>query len=128
MTTQLSVVGDTRRLEQLLATRDFIDQEIASERHRLALADPSHVIEAAANLYGVTPTEIRTKSKDKANVAARQMAHWLLREQGLSLPAIASITNCHHTTVMHSLRQIEHNRHVLAMARNLLAQLQDGAA
>jgi chromosomal replication initiation ATPase DnaA len=42
-----------------------------------------------------------------ANVAAaRQLLYWLLRQDGMSYPAIGALVGRHHTTIMHGVRAV----------------------
>lgn len=55
-----------------------------------------------AERHGMTVTQMKSKSRKKPIVLARQEAMYLLREHGLSYPLIAKLTGVtDHTTALH---------------------------
>ena len=52
----------------------------------------------------------------------RPIAAWLMREDGLSFPTIGRALKRDHTTAMHSVRAVEKQPALLALARQLYSQ------
>ena len=65
---------------------------------------PHEVVPQVAGFYGLTPDDIRGSSRLPHIVRARWHIGAVLRNRGLSLPAIGRIVNRHHTAVLHGLR------------------------
>lgn len=67
---------------------------------------PRHeVLHRVSAHYKLTPDDIRGPCRRKHFVRARRAVMEVLRERGLSLPAIGLIVNRHHTAVLHGLRR-----------------------
>lgn len=67
---------------------------------------PRHeVLGKVAAHYKLTPDDIRGPCRRAHIVRARRAVMEVLRERGLSLPAIGLIINRHHTAVLHGLRR-----------------------
>lgn len=67
---------------------------------------PRHeVLPQIAAFYGLTPDDIRGASRLPHIVRARWNVGLVLRDRGLSLPAIGRLVNRHHTAVLHGLRR-----------------------
>lgn len=67
---------------------------------------PRHsVLQWVAARHGVTKDDLRGPSRKPHLVRARWEAMAILREHGLSLPAIGLMFNRHHTAVLHGLRR-----------------------
>ena len=128
MTTTITIVGDTRRLDRLLAERRRIDHEIAAERRRLVATDPHAIVEAVADFYELPIAVVIGASRQGRHVKARRVAAWLLRQQGLSLAAIGNILGRDHSTVLAGLRAIDKDTALRAIARQLLDALRAEAA
>lgn len=115
-------VFTTHRLAELLRMRGFIDREIQAERQAIAASGATHLIEAAAGLYGTTTAAIQSRSNFRDVTNARMVACWLLRQVGKSYPEIGRAVCRDHTTAMHACRAVERDPARLALARQLLAQ------
>lgn len=108
------------RLNDLLRLRDFIDAEIRSERER---HEPTTVdiIDAAARLYEVDEAFLANNDRNNRDVIkARHAVCWLLRQRGMSTPAIGRIVSRDHTTVMHACRTVDADPGRVAILRQLL--------
>jgi Bacterial dnaA protein helix-turn-helix len=66
------------------------------------------IVSVAAQYYGVTAMDIKSRRRMPKIAAARQLAHYLARHTTLlSLPAIARyIGERDHTTALHSIRRV----------------------
>jgi chromosomal replication initiator protein len=106
-------------LNRLLAHARHMQQPVTVELAAQALRDlvspglsgrtltPNSILLAVARFYGVKVDDLRSKSRHKAIVEPRQIAMYLLREDGhLSTPDIGRLLNRDHTTVLHGLKQI----------------------
>lgn len=118
----LPPTGTTHRLDLLLQLRAFITEEIAAERRRLATSPEWAWVEAAADLYGLDPSTLLSDARHKSVVKARQIAAWLMREDGLSYPTIGRALNRDHTTAIHSVRCVERDQMMRTLARQLREQ------
>lgn len=114
--------GTGRRLDALLQLRAFITDEIAAERRRLLTSPEWKWIEAACDLYSIEATDVLGPQRDAKYVKARQIAAWLMREDGLSFPTIGRALKRDHTTAIHSVRAVEKQPALLALARQLYSQ------
>jgi chromosomal replication initiator protein len=106
-------------LNRLLAHARHMQQPVTVELAARALHDlvapgpsgrtitPTSILFAVGRYYGVNPDELKEKSRHKQVVIPRQIAMYLLREDGhLSTPDIGRLLNRDHTTVLHALKQI----------------------
>ena len=73
-------------------------------------ADDGEIMVFVCRHFGVTLDQLRSKDRHAHIADARHVAMWLLRERGLSFPAIARILHRDHTTVMSGVRKIDHLR------------------
>lgn len=115
-------VYTTTRLAELLRMRGFIDREIQAERQAIAASGATHLIQAAADLYGTTPSAIQSRANFREVVNARMVACWLLRQAGKSYPEIGRAVCRDHSTAISACRAVEKDPSKLAMARQLFAQ------
>jgi chromosomal replication initiator protein len=70
-------------------------------------ATPSAILLAVARYYGVKADDLKARSRRKQIVEPRQIAMYLLREDGhLSTPDVGRVLNRDHTTVLHGLKQV----------------------
>jgi chromosomal replication initiator protein len=70
-------------------------------------ATPSAILLAVARYYGVMADDLKGRSRRKQIVEPRQIAMYLLREDGhLSTPDVGRLLNRDHTTVLHGLKQV----------------------
>jgi chromosomal replication initiator protein len=106
-------------LNRLLAHARHMQQPVTVELAARALRDlvapgpsgrtvtPTAILFAVARYYGVQADDLKSKSRHKQIVEPRQMAMYLLREDGhLSTPEIGRLLNRDHTTVLHGIKQI----------------------
>lgn len=77
---------------------------LAGQRRAMA-----QIIDAVAQVAGITPVEIRSRRRRVALSRPRQMAYWLVRDslELMSWPDIGAAMNKDHTTVMHGVRVID---------------------
>jgi len=73
---------------------------------------PLEVLKVVSNFYDISLDKIKSNSRRKDLVKARQITMYILRELvKLSYPAIGEVfNNKDHTTVMHSCKKIEEER------------------
>jgi len=70
---------------------------------------PKHrigIVEKVAHYYGVDLSDTLGKSRVLEIQKTRSISQYILREQGILLADIASIFNCHHSTVLSNVRSI----------------------
>lgn len=73
-----------------------------------AMPTPDLIISQVALYYGVDEAAIRGKHRGRNVIDARQMAMYLIRTMtNLSLPDIGKAFDKNHTTVLHSIKQVE---------------------
>lgn len=70
---------------------------------------------ASAAIFGM--------GRHRSVAEARQIAIWLLRRRGYSLPQIGAAMARDHTTVLHAIRKIEATPDLLEIARGIEAGL-----
>lgn len=64
-------------------------------------------VEAICGAKGVTLEEATGRSRLRSITSARHAIWLLLRQTGLSLPAVGRITGHDHTSVLHGLRRLD---------------------
>jgi chromosomal replication initiator protein len=70
-------------------------------------ATPTAILTAVARYFGMNADELKGKARHKRVVAPRQIAMYLLREDGhLSTPEVGRLLNRDHTTVLHGMKQV----------------------
>jgi chromosomal replication initiator protein len=70
-------------------------------------ATPLAILTAVARYFGIKADDLKGKARHKQIVGPRQVAMYLLREDGhLSTPEVGRLLNRDHTTVLHGLKQI----------------------
>ncbi len=70
-------------------------------------ATPVAILTAVARYFGVKADDLKGKARHKQIVGPRQVAMYLLREDGqLSTPEVGRLLNRDHTTVLHGLKQV----------------------
>jgi chromosomal replication initiator protein len=71
------------------------------------------IVRVTATKFGLQPSQLKQKSNAKAITEPRQIAMYLAKElTRASLPEIGrAFGGKHHTTVLHSIRKVEKNRH-----------------
>lgn len=128
------------RLEQLLNLRDRIDGEIEREKrfqqriarlraHTCAVVTSGRswtdrVLAASARHYDLDLCDLATATRGCPDaVRARHVAAWLLREAGRSYVEIGRVLGRDHTTAINSVRRVEEEPALLAVAADLRAGL-----
>jgi chromosomal replication initiator protein len=92
------------------------------------------VISVAADYFGITPDEIRSSSRSRDLVTARQMAMYLCRElTELSLPKIGErFGGRDHSTVIYANKKIEvqmhENQRAFEQVKELTTRIRQQAA
>jgi chromosomal replication initiator protein len=70
-------------------------------------ATPLAIVTAVARYFGIKADDLKGKARHKQIVGPRQVAMYLLREDGhLSTPEVGRLLNRDHTTVLHGMKQI----------------------
>jgi chromosomal replication initiator protein len=70
-------------------------------------ATPLAILTAVARYFGIKADDLKGKARHKHIVGPRQVAMYLLREDGhLSTPEVGRLLNRDHTTVLHGMKQI----------------------
>jgi chromosomal replication initiator protein len=65
------------------------------------------ILLAVARYYGINADDLKGRSRHKHIVGPRQIAMYLLREDGhLSTPEVGRLLNRDHTTVLHGMKQV----------------------
>jgi chromosomal replication initiator protein len=91
------------------------------------MTTPDELIDQAANLYSLSPQQIRQRTRIRHIVRARQVAMYLLKQRTeLSLHEIGQLLGeYHHTTVMYAITNIEGLMKMHASLANEIAALLD---
>lgn len=80
----------------------------------------SHVVERVADVTAVTVDEMLSRTRRSEIAEARQIAAWILRQSGLSLPQIArNLGLIDHTTVIHAVDKITHDALLKSIAMRI---------
>jgi hypothetical protein len=74
------------------------------------LPDHQQALAAIAAVLHIPEATLRGASRSRNVCERRQIAMWLLRQQGLSLMEVAALLERDHTTVMHGERVVEARR------------------
>jgi chromosomal replication initiator protein len=70
-------------------------------------ATPLAILTAVARYFGIKADDLKGKARHKQIVGPRQVAMYLLREDGhLSTPEVGRLLNRDHTTVLHGMKQV----------------------
>jgi chromosomal replication initiator protein len=104
-------------LTRVLAFADLSGQPLSNSLVHTALADllpqrtslePRHVLQAVADVFGLTAEELLGRSRSRDVSLPRQVAMYLLREDGnSSLPQIGeALGGRDHTTVMYACEKV----------------------
>jgi len=97
-------------LNKAMLTAALAERVLAdSLSHQPRAITPTLILETTAKMYGFTVDELRSKSRRKPLVGARQTSMYVFRElTDLSYPAIArEFGGRDHTTVMYAVEKIE---------------------
>ena len=77
-------------------------------REKMNYADT--IIEKVCEYYKISNKDIRGKSRKFIHTKPRFVAIWLIKDEiNLKLTAISDLFGRNHTTIIHSLRTIEHS-------------------
>jgi len=106
-------------LNRLLAYARHMQQPVTVEMAAQALRDlvapgpaghgatPSAILLAVARFFGVRVDDLKGRSRNKQVVVPRQIAMYMLCEDGhLSTPDAGRLLNRDHTTVLHGMKQV----------------------
>jgi chromosomal replication initiator protein len=123
-----NITANVRQIEgvvkKLQAYNILLGEEIDIEAVSKAIKDifienpglnptPSIIIEETERFYDLDQGAIAGKKRDGKIAQARHVAVYLIRTMTkLSFPDIGKALNRHHTTIMHSVEQIEHERKI----------------
>jgi hypothetical protein len=69
------------------------------------------IVEKVARTFHFSAEELRTRNRGQHLAFCRQVAMYLCRHDGASLPAVGRAFRRHHTTVLHDVRLIERRLH-----------------
>ena len=98
-------------------------EDIASKETKSAPITPGLVIEAVANSFQLTPSDLKSRKRDRETALARQVAMYLLKQAtNCSLAQIGlELGNRDHSTVIHASQKIatEMDNDPLPEAQNL---------
>lgn len=112
------------RLAELESMRRRVDDEIDKERQQLwAMArlrdevddllmklstTEAQIFTAVAQYFEVTEVQIVSESRDQLVMKARHVVCWLLRDHGMSYPAIGkALGGRDHSTAINSVRRVQ---------------------
>ena len=86
-------------------------KDIAGKQSGASSVTPSQVIEAVANSFQLTPSDLKSRKKDRGTVLARQVAIYLIRQEtSYSLTQIGQkLGGRNHSTVIHAYEKIAHD-------------------
>jgi chromosomal replication initiator protein len=135
-----SAVGKLQRLRQLLNQREQppgagplapadLAPLIAELNQEAAAARPAlwdQVLQQVCAVYGVSQRELLSTSRLSRVLLPRQLAMYLLRQAGWSLPRLAQAFRRDHATVLHACRKVEQRLKTDASLLAALRQVQAG--
>ncbi len=86
-------------------------EDIASKNPETGSITPIQVIEAVANSFQLTPSDLKSRKRDRETVLARQVAIYLIRQKtSCSLTQIGQkLGGRNHSTVIHACEKVAHN-------------------
>lgn len=131
------------RLEDLLALRNLIDNEISRERSYLARRRElnervsvallrgtwsTRAFTATATYLGVDGDDILGRSLTHEHVNARHIAMWIMREGGETYSHIGRELGVDHSTVIHGVRRVNKTEALLNEAMHIHGLLTEVAA
>ena len=116
-----------------LATKALVD--IAGKAQKEIATTPILVIEVVANSFQLTPTDLRSRKRDKETALARQVAMYLIKQETNSSLALIGkeLGGRDHSTVIHACRKIVNDietdpylkRKILAIQQKIHRQQKD---
>lgn len=135
-----SAVGKLQRLRQLLSQREQppgagplapadLAARIAELNQEAAAARPAlwdQVLRQVCAVFGVSQRELLSTSRLSRVLLPRQLAMYLLRQAGWSLPRLAQAFRRDHATVLHACRKVEQRLNTDASLLAALRQVQAG--
>jgi chromosomal replication initiator protein len=120
-----SITSSVRQLEgavkMIIAYKDIMDDDITVETVKNRLKDifkgskdliptADSIIEETAKYYTLTPDDVKSQRRTRDTTLARQIAMFLIRKlTNLSLNDIGLVFARDHSTVISSIRRVEHN-------------------
>jgi chromosomal replication initiator protein len=95
----------------LAMAQQILKHMVAGQDRRVTI---DMVLRAVAEKFSMQPSQIKQKSNSRQIAYPRQVAMYLVKElTAASLPEIGrAFGGKHHTTVLHSIQKIEHQRHI----------------
>ncbi len=101
--------GELNRILLLAEVRGVSPSEVVGSLEPISQpqrrhVSPKQVIDKVAKYYGLTSKDLLGKSRLKEIKNARNVAIFLLREDGMSTPQLGTEFSKDHTTIIHSLR------------------------
>jgi chromosomal replication initiation ATPase DnaA len=112
------------RFTEVLNTQglDAAMRAVAVMRHRVREAHPA--VFAVARFYAMKPSTLIHGGKARCYSRPRHVLMWVLRQTGMSYPAIAKELKLrNHTSVLHGVRMVEANLRLIEQAREILARV-----
>lgn len=82
------------------------------------------ILDVAGSRFGVTWEELLSRDRTAHLANARHVAAWLMRQAGMSYPAIGrALGGRDHTTAMHAVARIEREAQASRLVRDTLADM-----
>ena len=103
-------------------------EDIASKGDRSAFATPKLVIEKVANSFQLTPSDLKSRKRDRETALARQVAMYLIKQTtNCSLAQIGlELGNRDHSTVIHAYQKIANDINNNPYLRRKILDIQQG--
>ena len=93
-----------------IGARETTDRQIKAPTGVTA-AHLDAIVEKVAQTFHFSAEELRTRNRGQHLAFCRQVAMYLCRHDGASLPAVGRTLRRHHTTILHDVRLIERRLH-----------------
>ncbi|MCR5727986.1 MAG: chromosomal replication initiator protein DnaA [Lachnospiraceae bacterium] len=101
------------KIQRMPATKELAEyalRDMITPNHK-KLITPEFIIDVVAEHYGMNPSDILSKKRDKNNALPRQIAMYLSSEYtDCTISKIGSVFGKDHTTVMHNVKKIKQDR------------------
>lgn len=123
-----SDADDLRDLALILAAQGSPDREMRDLRAITPEAIVATALGAVGAHYGIRPSELVAQRRDRYLAIPRHIVCWIAYNSGASYPGVARVMGRDHKTVMHSVRRVEADASLLAMARVIRDGTKEGAA
>ncbi len=109
-------LADTNSVPLALAICDTIRHREERRLQLLADEDPKRVVRVCATLFYVPVARVFERNRHADVTSARYVAAWILRRWHWSLHKIARFFSLDHSTIVHGLRKVDTNAHLLFAA------------